>query len=107
MHTAYNATSAIQNQAPYGRAWTSNFIGQQKCIRYQCATILSDGRVQFNGVVNGVQSVPYENSPAAITHTFCFGDAVCSSESARAIPLLTDADRYYGRAASDWTVERF
>lgn len=64
----------IQNQAPYGRAWTSYFVGQRKCVPVQtwiggtaCAEIANDGRVLWyrGGAYLGFSQTPIELNPAS------------------------------------------
>lgn len=98
----------IQNQAAYGCAWTSYFVGQRKCVPIQawtggtaCAEITSAGRVQWyrGGAYMGFSETPIELNSVSFRHNM-FTDGLV--DVGLAWPVGYSA--MTGTAPTDWTL---
>ena len=118
----------IQNQAPYGPAWTSFFSGQKKCAQGSigtyagygantCATINSNGSVSFTteprwgGTVMeniGAAEAPHELASVGIAaQTWCwtsFGGGQMAIGGVSARPVVTNNTTLTGARPQDWVV---
>jgi hypothetical protein len=120
------ACVTIQNQAGYGPAWTSFFLGQKRCktggylLWYSgrndlaCATVTADGSVRFTieapgGHVHqtvGTAPAPFELAATALVFTWpCGMEGGSATATFRAWPNMTNNQLLRGQNPTDFTLD--